>query len=280
MGSAFSHEPAGTSHVNRMRASKASGAIVLARERTCNQVAFVHIPKCGGTTVVEAINNCGVRPCMLRPERSELFHEPAEAQRRRHAAVWSNAYTFSIVRNPYTWAVSQFFYNVEDHCTHDAKPACKYRAQLFNNGSSTYFYRPEHRQVFTAWLVEHDRNANRSRLPFMTPNLISREVHGRSTSQLAWISDRAGKLLIRRVVRIEDASDYAFHASCLGLHKIAFSEYNRSTDREGKAVSKTVKSTSHAASSAYYTATACEIVARRFKADFQAFGYDRTECPH
>ena len=41
---------------------------------------------------------------------------------------------FSIVRNPFSWAVSQFFFNVEQRCfsllLHTAKPACKYRAQL------------------------------------------------------------------------------------------------------------------------------------------------------
>ena len=249
------------------------------------KLGFVHIPKTGGSTVVLTLQLCNLLTNLqvLRSNSVE-FHETAQHQRTRvTAAEWDKAYTFAIVRNPYSLAVSQFFYNLEVRCDflmNLVKPACKYRAQILSGGNrSKYVYRPEHRQIFSAWLMEHDRLAAASGQNFMWPNRITRYLHSNGTngaSQLAWLTDEAGGMLVRRVIRLEDVSDFASHASCQGLqrHLCVHPKGAHASTEEARHI----KASAHAATALYYTPEGCEVVRRRFAIDFEAFGYDQTAC--
>lgn len=245
----------------------------------CHQrLGFVHIPKTGGTTVILAMreDHCAMKSLhsLVMWPRSNLFHETARMQRERSSADWDSAYTFGIVRNPFDWAVSQFFYNMRDRCTWVRKPACKYADLVYRDGNTTnYVYNESHREYFTTWLKEHDEIASRTGQQFMEPNMISRNL-STSTSQLAWLTDSDGRSLVRHVVRLEDEQDYDRHATCEGLRAIM-------CDRPAPPTAKGaehVKTSGHVRSSAYYTALGCDIVRRRFAVDFAAFGYDRDAC--
>ena len=111
----------------------------------------------------------------------------------------------------------------------------------------------------------------------MAPNLISRNQN--VTSQLSWLSDPSGNLLVRKVVRLENVSSFAFHATCDGLREITNSSLMKDSGKTEQDANVTaVKSTGHAPSAFYYTPEACEVVARRFDDDFAAFGYDKHAC--
>ena len=240
------------------------------------RLGFVHIPKTGGTTVVEAMH---VDHCLTRDLNSTvlwlpgLFHQSAHMQRERSAADWDSAYTFSIVRNPFDWVVSQFFYNLAMcKAGHKwvVKPACRYVDIVVRDGSmASYVYRESHREYFTAWLKGHDEIASTTDQQFMYPNRISQNI-STNTSQLAWLIDPDGRRIVRHVVRLEDKRDYDRHATCEGLRAIIC---DRPAPPTGGAA-KRVKASGHAHSSAYYTPSGCEIVRRRFAVDFEAFGYD------
>ena len=90
----------------------------------CQKFFFVHVPKTGGTSVSELIRETG-KPfgAPLDSLRFPIWykkvpeHDTAQSQREHAgAAEWSRAFTFSIVRDPYDWAVSQFFFHVDAHC--------------------------------------------------------------------------------------------------------------------------------------------------------------------
>ena len=92
----------------------------------CHHFAFVHIPKTGGSTIVRVVQGSKDSPTKNRLLSSrrlkfdgmdKLGHDSAARQRAiLTPRVWDSAYTFSIVRDPYDWAISQFFYHLEEHC--------------------------------------------------------------------------------------------------------------------------------------------------------------------
>ena len=266
-------------------------------------IGFVHIPKCAGTTVSQSLLSCAnIRPKVLVQKpvpRGFLFHESAYGQRDRHgAAAWDRAYTFAIVRNPFSWAVSQFFYSMKIHCAAGRKgwfPACEYRSALLDDHGNTRAFKVTHRAFFTAWLVEHDELAAVGTTPFLAPNLISfpaRRTGGwtNGTSQLSWLvnqSNRAAGSMVRHIVRLEDTSDFNRHATCDGLQAFLCKdpassqrdEHGHPPEATSSVAAKTVKRSAHTASSAYYTPRACEIIRRRLAVDFAVFGYDMDAAP-
>jgi len=260
-------------------------------------IGFVHIPKSGGTTVAGALLSCAaLKNKVLLPSTHDphpLFHTPLLKQRDKYgAAAWDEAYTFAIVRNPFSWTVSQFFYSMESHCPPSRGdrnrwyPACEYKSAVLDHNGNVRAFEEKHRAFFTAWLVEHDELAAGTK-PFLAPNLISNQAAGwtNGTSQLSWVvnqSSRAAGSLVRHIVRLEDAGDFNRHATCQGLQAFlcgnSASSQREAHGHEPEAVAAKTWTSGHAASSAYYTPRACEIVQRRFAIDFATFGYRMEEC--
>ena len=121
--------------------------------------SFVHIPKCGGTTIIKMADKSSRVRRLQQPytgRQPPPFHALA-AEMRAHIGTkaWRAAHTFAIVRNPYDWALSQFFFSAKVHCTRgdvmDAyateSPAC----------------------LFKPYLLVTPQTRNRSGVPYGTP---------------------------------------------------------------------------------------------------------------
>lgn len=77
---------------------------------------FIHIPKCAGTTIEKMLGTCTAREffspkkvpnlsTLTTPQHMTLIELKAALQ-----IDWSNYYTFSVVRNPYSRFVSEYKY--------------------------------------------------------------------------------------------------------------------------------------------------------------------------
>ena len=271
----------------------------------CKEFGFVHIPKTGGTTIVEGLSRCStqLKQNLLQTQNlsPDLHHQSAFRQRRRFgAARWDAAYTFSVVRSPFSWAVSMFFYAMETHCHRDGSPkgsrmenfvnktdgvipACSYARELLDpsHPGKGRAYHKSHIALFTAWLVEHDELARVTGRPFLTPNLIAIGGLEPDGTQIAWLSAAKGSrgaLSVTHVIKLEDSPDFNRHADCAQLEAVVCNQSAPGNGTSPAAFVKVVKASGHANSTAYYSPRACEVIQRRLAADFEAFGYNST-CP-
>ena len=205
-----------------------------------------------------------------------LFHETAIVQHARFGTEWEGAYTFGVVRNPYSWAVSRFFFDL-GRCNSTPMPAtyagpfthfysrtCKYKATIaesLNKSLSRRIFVQAH--AFTSWLAEGDNTTTRT-----SNHSLGRPL---TLTQLEWLSSGGGaELLVRNVVKLEDANEFAAHATCDGL-KAIMSNCGERNGTGATAVAAQMRPSTHEAWSLYYTPYACEIVRSRFARDFAAF---------
>ena len=98
-------------------------------ETACRWLGFVHIPKTGGTSVMQAINRSPVarsravyfarlNHVVAEGQRSLVKQRRAEKASSGRTASWddSRTVTFASVRNPFAWAVSQYEFGKQAHC--------------------------------------------------------------------------------------------------------------------------------------------------------------------
>lgn len=107
-----------------------------ADQRFSSNYAFIHINKCGGTSVENAL---GI----------PKTHDTAR-QRIRRVGIkrWQNMYTFSVVRNPYARAISHYHYR-RDHDKNDQNILANSNLSIdswiqatYGDQNPTYFYNP------------------------------------------------------------------------------------------------------------------------------------------
>lgn len=120
--------------------------------QTCRWLGFVHIPKTGGTSVLNAVRSSPLvsshtvylkrlnhLPAVTQALR---MSEAAAANTKRHSSMfattasWDSArtLTFATVRNPFAWAVSQYEFGMRTHCEREddtAKQRAKFPACAF-----------------------------------------------------------------------------------------------------------------------------------------------------
>jgi hypothetical protein len=89
---------------------------------------FVHIPKTGGTSIKEALNILpGVQSfsggevvkLLFKNKMVVTNHAPAKLISMFHPQIFSQFVKFSVVRNPYDRAISQYFYNLKKGKTNE-----------------------------------------------------------------------------------------------------------------------------------------------------------------
>jgi hypothetical protein len=86
-----------------------------------HKFVFVHVPKCGGTTITRALIDSGIKlefhgratETQMVKYRSEWLHHITADCLREHLtpAVWEEYQTFAVVRNPWDLLVSYYFYH-------------------------------------------------------------------------------------------------------------------------------------------------------------------------
>lgn len=72
---------------------------VIAAQRRRINFAFIHVPKCGGTSITQAIG-----------QRIKLHDTAVERRHKLGHDRWNSIYSFSIVRHPYDRALSYYFF--------------------------------------------------------------------------------------------------------------------------------------------------------------------------
>lgn len=318
--------------------SNGSSTGVLVAAPGCRRLGYVHIPKTGGTSVVDAVKRSKLLRSLIVHFKG-LNHETAVTQRnaRVSPAVWDDAgtVTFATVRNPFSHTVSQYEWNYGHRCVRERSKAIAGQATadlpvctMFVDGghdlraSETAGERNQH---FLEWLREHERlvNVSDSARRFLQPSLVAKvtkppcrrgqpawgaEHPAPATTQLFWITSCGEReWAVKHVVRLEDADATPLWLSRAGLEwllcnasdaalspalpasrsagsgALAGAPIWRAAGRGGElssfsATANHDNAMPHAPWVSYYTPEACEIVARRFAADFEAFGYDAGEC--
>jgi len=183
-------------------------------------LAFVHINKAGGTAMRALLYKYARHQLLevsqpqaamaLRQLHSRFFHASASLQRRVLGAdAWQGAYTFALVRNPFARQLSMFTFLLQE-------AGCK----------APIGVRPSHceeRRLPAAgpWLSDKAQVATKFRswirtladaFPLGTAraHLFGARSHGNeldpwyNASQLSWLVDQSGNLLVDEVVRLEE----------------------------------------------------------------------------
>ena len=273
----------------------------------CHRFAFVHIPKTGGSTIVSVVQGPKDSPTKNRLLSSrrlkfdgmdKLGHDSAARQRAiLTPRVWDSAYTFSIVRDPYDWTISQFFYHLEEHCPNKDSTknfnksvgrvgqqagACQDAAALSAIDDVTD---PMYRAAFGSWIARLDNRSSLKGIGAIGQVLKDEGDDGRperkatAVTQKAWLTDRDGRLIVKHIFKIGSA-EYAKAATCEGLQSLLCDRVDpRLRCANHTREPSVVKSTRHGTRRDYYTAASCAAVARWFREDFEAFGFDAAACP-
>lgn len=249
----------------------------LADDFECSQWAFVHIPKTGGTSVMEMMMRetpaaqllldldacrCGeLCDCSDMRHRPDLHHHSARNQNLR---IDDNVTSFSVVRNPYDWAVSQFFYGIQEKCPNA------------NCATDICMHSDSPKRDFTSWLAAEDHTKN----PFSCDLIANRvKIDDKPVSQRAWLTDELDNIVVKHVIRLEDHDTFRAFSTVDGLVPTLCGD--GALDAVNTSDTTTAphrKRSSHGHRSLYYTDVTCEIVARRFQVDFETFGYDINNC--
>mmetsp|Transcript_39414 Transcript_39414/g.104010 ORF Transcript_39414/g.104010 Transcript_39414/m.104010 type:complete len:279 (+) Transcript_39414:126-962(+) len=275
------------------------GAPMILSPKACKRFAFVHIPKTGGSTILEMVRKHPLLTSLLidHPKLDPNRHIIAEEQRQHIApAIWDEAFTFATVRDPFDFAISQFFFHLEAHCPHQTKskkwahqPACRIFNAMQLKGVSNVTDL-SYKYAFNEWLMIMDRGEFRDvgRLAY---SLLAQNRTG--ITQLSWVTDTSGKMVVQKVVKL-GSHEYQRLASCDGLvHELCSKagtppplgssgialDFVKRDEFRCKNGSSHANPSRHGSRHYYFTPWSCSIVARHFAADFAAFDYDVAACP-
>lgn len=273
----------------------------------------------GTTVTQLYLKNAALRSLRLETVETVRGHVTAERQRERFTpAVWDSAFTLSVVRDPYDLFVSLFFFKLETACklatvsgpqghpkhpklldcsvgsgdqkhlTGNARVSCRYANAL---QTITDVRDPIYKFAFNEWLRENDASNFSSYTGYFG---LETGRANRTPTQLSWVTERGGEdafiasyaatggsTIVDHIVKL-GSDEYSRLASCRGLFSAlcpaCTDEVVASCDRQAHYSSHT-NPTHHGSREDYYTPESCEIVARRFARDFEAFGYDISACP-
>lgn len=278
---------------------------------SCSNFTFVHIPKTGGSSVLYALGNRlekGSRPSdkqhLLRSldlnlTDNENYHDTARFQFKNclaRACNWEAAVTFAVVRNPFDLIVSTFFWSAEKFEETDRISGHTRRRFRSDRSQSIWNIAPrvtalsqkgsdhtksirELSTLFNRWLVGEDQRTRHHGI-FLDFTAFARgmkrdgSIHSSQVSQLAWVTDPRGKVIVSRIIKFESI-DLQIVTSTAGLVPMLCNQSNVSADA---LPSFRVNPSRHGPSSLYYDAATCEIIRRRFSQDFRQFGYNPNPC--
>lgn len=256
----------------------------------CKNFAFVSILKSGGRSVTnyfgktntaeEIFLNSLRLPCAACGNMHEVAarNQGNELGKSR----WNGAYTFAVIRNPFDWVSSLFFY--EKVMCLSARGVVSRIERATGTDSylcglnETQLQRPEH-VIFREWLEVMDSQSSSRNTEFLLPNPAAFPLHntGFPFSQYAWLSTADGlEVSVDRLYKFEDTEAMEAVANPGKLLRQLCDYVPSWVDNNATSSLETMHPLAN--STALYDTRSCEIVVRRLHADFHKFSYSTT-CP-
>lgn len=261
----------------------------------CRNFAVVNILQAGGRSITKHFEpeytqeSSFLSQLRYRCRDCGTTHEvTAHSQRDENRTSWDNAYKISIVRNPFDWLMSVFFYE-KVMCLHhpnhieDIEKATKTTSFLCNL-SATQHARP-HRETFRDWVHRMDDENHLHSTWFLLPNPAvyptvqeaGNSSAAKKASQHSWISNKtSGQLIVDEVVRFENASQVQRVSNPGRLLRWLCNYVPMSYDNAASSVLEVTHPEANATD--LYDQATCAIVTEHFDVDFDMFGYNR-DCP-
>ncbi|KAL1504932.1 hypothetical protein AB1Y20_008699 [Prymnesium parvum] len=243
-------------------------------------VAFVHINKAGGTAMRAILYKHSSHQLLelvvpeaaarMRQLRSRFFHASASLQREAFGLQrWRASFTFALVRNPWARQVSMFHFLLSEascvrpigvrpaHCELRKLPAAG--AWLKIPAEATRKFRAWVRDLYAAFPPGHK-----------DAHLFGARSHGNerdpwyNASQISWLIDGEGKLLVDRVIKLEEleAQWPLLQREICGLANVPYADNGLRRNPS-----------SHGHYSEYFDDDTRRIVAEYMAADILYFGY-------
>ena len=210
------------------------------------KLLFIHIPKCGGTTIEDHLKKHTRKAHYVHAQHSHA--QPI----RRHLGgkEYDKYFKFTVVRNPWDKTLSQYFYKCRS--VHNWKGQ---KEQVSFEEYVRVFEKDQAGYKGASFPVNY-LSSGQSRLtrhqPRMLPYIINKKT---------------GKLIVDYVARFENYKQDVNHA----LRKVGLPLLGGRWSN----VSKWEKPASHRAPYwEYYNDETRDIIAREFKADIDRFGYE------
>ena len=256
---------------HRNKSSSSDAACALPR------VGFVGIGKTGSLFMQTALElfaheqllstSSRVHACTVGA-RMGWHHASAQLWKRAHGSAWTEAFTFALVRNPWARLVSHWAFHLTSHTPLDGGfLSSEQRVAAKTNESRSIGH-------FRAW-VRHFRRTHPPTAPaawrFTTGDAHGNEhAAGFNASQLSWLVDAHGALLVDAVYKLEELElRWAeLQARVCGLRGHSY----RAT-YDHPLVRAMDHSSRHAPFAAYYDEETSRIVGEYMAPDVRRFGY-------
>eukprot|EP00756_Hemistasia_phaeocysticola_P049329 Hpha_TRINITY_DN23793_c0_g1::TRINITY_DN23793_c0_g1_i1::g.93210::m.93210 len=253
------------------------------REENCSEVGFVHVSKAGGTGMLETLGDCCGEWMLRTRTRARLnwFHASALRQQETVGrSLWGAAYTFALVRNPWSRQVSNFLFLTQSACGRVGRRSRMCEARKLPPPRANTELTPAD---FREWV-----HALHKAYPVGSPSeyLFSTFPHGNdvhphfSASQYSWLIDGSGKLLVNDVFKLEELEDKwpTLQRRICGLSAVPYSTHatrgrGMSAGRIGRE-SKAPPPSEYSKYRSYYDAATKDIVAEHMRQDITQFEYE------
>lgn len=250
-------------------------------------VGFIGISKTGSVFVAGALElfaheqllttthrQLGDHPCAVGA-RFGWHHASAVLWHRAFGAAWKSAFTFAIVRNPWTRLVSHWaFHLVSKHPLDGGLLALQHRQSAKTNETlSIHSFRSWARHV----RHHHPPGSSTSWRFFSSDAHGNEHARGYNASQVSWLVDEHGQLLVSAVYKLEELSARwpEIQARVCGLSNVPYARL-----RQEPAIVALDHPSKHSDPADYYDDETAAIVAEYHAADIAAFGYRRPVRSH
>ena len=204
----------------------------------CQQLIFLHVPKCGGTFVQDVFAPYSSRcPTLTWKEARghQTYREYRQVFRGRHEDI-HDYFIMTVVRNPWAWHVSWFNY---------------VRAA---DGGKKSGLKVEHKQFRKMSFRDYLNWLDDDHAKFTPPGMIKMQ-------QTDWLCDAEGRIRVDAILRQETL----------------FEDVSRLIEQLGIAIEPKQRSLNVSTRGdyrSYYTSDGIEQIARRHHRDIDLFGYE------
>lgn len=276
-------EAAAAAGPNGLMPSRKLAMILSSRNATvavgppCSSVGFVGIGKTGSLfmqTVLELWAHEQLLPTVQPQQpcavgaRMGWHHASALLWRRAFGQAWNKAFTFALVRNPWARLVSHWAFHIGSKTPLDGghlMPSQRQEARLNETRSITHF------RSWVRYASQVYPPGAREAWRFTTADAHGNEqVHGFNASQLSWLVDERGSLLVNEIYRLEELEVKwpELQARVCGLRKVSYG-----LARSHPLVRQFDHPSSHRPFEEYYDEATSRIVADYMGPDIRYFGY-------